>query len=132
MCALVTLTLCLARRRDPFFLRDSRRCCLCKFESAFLRWRGFSISSPFESVAKLLMPTSTPTVCPVGGRASGFGVSQTIRAYQPSTRRVMRSCLHCPSIGRESLTRQLPTPGTLSLSPLIGQGLTFSYFCEKV
>src|SRR5215475_11245936 len=114
------------------FLRESRRCCLCKLPSAFLRWRGFSISSPFESVAKAVMPTSTPTVCPVGGRASGFDISQIRSAYQPSTRRVIRSCLHRPSIGRESLTRQLPTPGTVSLSPLIGQGLTFSYFCEKV
>ena len=39
-----------------------------------------------------------------------------------------QSCLHCPSIGRESRTRQVPTPGTVSLSPLIGQDRTFSYF----
>src|SRR5262245_9908552 len=131
-CALATLILCVARRFDPFCLRESSCCCLCRSSIAFLRCRGFSITSPFESVAKLLMPTSTPTVCPVGGIGSGLGASQTSRAYQPSTRRVIRSCLHCPSIGRESRTRQLPTPGTVSLSRLIGQGRTFSYFCEKV
>src|SRR5262249_38251781 len=60
------------------------------------------------------------------------GISQTIRAYQPSARLVIRSCLQRPSIGRESLTRQVPTPGTVSLSPLIGHDLTLSYFWEKV
>src|SRR5262249_590440 len=117
---------------DPFFLRDSLLCCLCKLSRALLRWRGFSISSPVLSVAKLAMPTSTPTVAPVNGSGSGLGISQTSCAYQPSTRRVMRSCLHCPSMGRLNLTRQLPTPGTVSLSPLIGQDLTRSYFCENV
>src|SRR5262245_35680418 len=83
--------------------------------------RRDTISSPFESVAKLLMPTSTPTVCQVVGIGSGLGDSQTSRKYQPSKRRVILSCLHCPSIGRESRRRQLPTPGIVILSPLIGQ-----------
>src|SRR5262249_19958982 len=102
------------------------------WSAACLRWRGLAISSPVESVAKLLIPTSTPTVSPVSASGVGFGISQTSRAYQPSARLVIRSCLQRPSTGRLSLTRQVPTLGTLSLSPLIGHGLTFSYFCEKV
>jgi hypothetical protein len=120
------LILCFARRFDPFCLRESRRCCLCSLSSALLRWRGLSISSPFERVAKLVMPTSTPTVCPVDGIGSGLGVSQTSSAYQPSTRRVIRSCLHCPFASlRDSLTPTknlyIETKGRISTVPSLSR-----------
>src|SRR3989338_6183797 len=45
---------------DPFFLLDTFLCILASGFSIFLRLCGFGVWLPFESYAKLLIPTSMP------------------------------------------------------------------------
>src|SRR5689334_18052599 len=67
--------------------------------------------SPVLSAAKVVMPTSTPTRCPVPGKTCRRTSSQTIDAYQcPSPSSLTRTCLSLPSSGRCSLILTFPTP----------------------
>jgi len=65
---------------DPFFFRDTRLCNTFNRWREVFRYRGFSIFSPVEKVAKSVKPTSIPTVVSdVNGTGLGSGSSSSTR-----------------------------------------------------
>lgn len=82
--------------------RDTRRCAFFKSFSATRNYRGFSIgaASSSERVAKLSIPTSTPTISLGAGATSFFGCSTAKITYQPSASHLIVQVLISPSIGR--------------------------------
>src|SRR5262249_60322851 len=87
----------------PFARRETLRCAFFNSFSARRKYRGFSIgaASSSESVAKLSIPTSTPTLAFGAGATSFFGSSTEKITYQPSASRLIVQVLISAPIGRE-------------------------------